>query len=56
MITLSAGLSVSRRCMPLGVARSSFYYRPRPTSVDEFDPLNRLDRIFTGHPVHAGGG
>jgi putative transposase len=36
-----------------GIARSSFYYQPRPTSADELDLLNRLDRIFTEHPVYG---
>ena len=30
MIAPGAGLSVSRQCALLAVARSSFYYRPRP--------------------------
>ena len=30
MITPEAGLSISRQCALLGVARSSFYYRHRP--------------------------
>ena len=53
MIAPNAGLSVNRQCMLLGIARSSFYYQPRPTSAEEFDLLNRLDRIFTEHPVYG---
>ena len=53
MIAPDAGLSVSRQCTLLGIARSSFYYQPRPTSAEELDLLNRLDRIFTGHPVYG---
>jgi hypothetical protein len=30
-----------------GIARSSFYYRPRPESAEELELLKRLDRIFT---------
>jgi transposase InsO family protein len=52
MITPNAALSVNRQCTLLGIARSSFYYQPRPTSA-EFDLLNRLDRIFTEHPVYG---
>jgi hypothetical protein len=39
MIAPEAGLSVSRQCALLGIARSSFYYRPpaRP-----HDPLIKL--------------
>jgi hypothetical protein len=33
MIAPEAGLSVSRQCTLLGIARSSFYYRPRPERV-----------------------
>jgi len=53
MIAPTAGLSVSRQCMLLGIARSSFYYQPRPGSAEELDLLSRLDRIFTDHPVYG---
>jgi len=53
MIAPEAGLSVSRQCTLLGVARSSFYYRPRPESSEELDLLKRLDRMFTDHPVYG---
>ena len=33
MIAPEAGLSISRQCAPLGVARSSFYFGPWPESV-----------------------
>src|SRR6478609_5422579 len=52
MIAPEAGLSV-RQCTPLGVARSGFYYRPRPESAEELELLERLDRIFTDHPVYG---
>ena len=53
MIAPEAGLSVSRQCALLGVARSSFYYRPRPESAEELELLKRLDRIFTDYPVYG---
>ncbi len=53
MIAPEAGLSVSRQCALLGIARSSFYYRPRPEAAEELDVLKRLDRIFTSHPVYG---
>jgi putative transposase len=53
MIAPEAGLSVSRQCTLLGIARSSFYYRPRPRSAEELELLKRLDRIFTDHPVYG---
>jgi putative transposase len=51
MIAPEAGLSVNRQCALLGIARSSFYYRPRPE--EELDILKRLDRIFTNDPVYG---
>src|ERR1700736_1296116 len=53
MIAPEAGLSVSRQCALLGIARSSFYYRPRAGAAEELEPLERLDRIFTDHPVYG---
>ncbi len=53
MITPNAKLSISRQCMLLGIARSSFYYQPQPASAAELDLLNRLDQIFTEHPVYG---
>src|SRR4051812_40007796 len=53
MIAPEAGLSISRQCTLLGVARSSFYYRPRPESGEELELLERLDRIFTDNPVYG---
>ena len=53
MIAPNAGLPINRQCTLLGIARSSFYYQSRPTSADELDLLNRLDRIFTEHPVYG---
>ena len=43
MIAPEAGLSVTRQCALLGIARSSFYYRPQPESAEELDLLKRLD-------------
>src|SRR4029077_12509583 len=51
MIAPEAGLSVSRQCALLGIARGSFYYRPRPESAEELELLKRLDRMFTHNPV-----
>jgi putative transposase len=53
MIAPDAELSISRQCTLLGIARSSFYYQPQPASAAELDLLNRLDRIFTEHPVYG---
>ena len=53
MIAPEAGLSVSRQCALLGIARSSCYYRPRAESAEELELLKRLDRIFTDYPVYG---
>jgi len=53
MIAPNAGLSISRQCTLLGIARGGFYYQPRAASADELDLLNRLDRTFTEHPVYG---
>src|SRR5271169_5551523 len=53
MMAPEAGLSISRQCTLLGVARSSFYYGPRPESAEELELLKRLDRIFTDYPVYG---
>src|ERR1700760_1533317 len=53
MIAPEAGLSVSRQCALLGIARSSFYYRPRPEAAEELGILKQLDRIFTNDPVYG---
>jgi putative transposase len=49
----SLGLSISRQCMLLGIARSSFCYQPQPSTAAELDLLTRLDRIFTEHLVYG---
>src|SRR5258706_1412246 len=46
MIAPEAGLSVSRQSTLLGIARSSFYYRPPPESAEGLEVLERLDRRF----------
>src|ERR1700732_1556799 len=53
MIAPEAGLSISRQCTLLGVARSGFYLPPRPVSAEELELLERLDRIFTDNPVYG---
>src|SRR5258706_2539681 len=53
MIAPEAGLSVIRQCALLGIARSSFYYRPRPESAEELELLKRLDRMFTDNPIYG---
>ena len=56
MIAPEAGLSISRQCTLLGIARSSFYYQPRPTSAEELDLLNQAEAGHQRgvHPSAAG--
>src|ERR1700730_5983061 len=53
MIAPEAGLSVRRQGTLLGIARTTFYDRPRPEAAEELELLKRLDRIFTEHPVYG---
>lgn len=46
-------LSVARRCALLGVARSSAYCRPTGDSEEELALMERIDRIFTEHPMYG---
>jgi hypothetical protein len=48
MIAPEAGLSISRQCTLMGIARSSFYYRQRPESAEELELLKRAH--FSGDP------
>ena len=52
MITPNAELFINRQCWLSGITRS-IYYRPRPPSAAEIDLPNRLDRMFTEHPVYG---
>ena len=43
-------LSVARQCALLGLARSSYYYRPRGVSAADLAAMRLLDEVFTAHP------
>ena len=53
MIAPEAGLSVSRQCTLLGVARSSFYYRPRPASAEKLELLAKPEPALAKAGVWA---
>ena len=53
MIAPEAGLSVTRQCALLGIARSSFYYRPRPEAVEDYD-IEHLTGDLVGLMDHLG--
>src|SRR6267154_2707283 len=57
MIAPEAGLSISRQCTLLGVARGGFYYRPRPESAEELGlwavrPKRSTSKRHPGHKVY----
>jgi putative transposase len=43
-------LSVQRQCELLGLARSTYYYQPRPESAENLRLLRRLDKIYLEYP------
>ena len=47
MIAPEAGLSVSRQCALLAVARQQLLLQIQPEHPEELELLERLDRIFT---------
>jgi len=51
MIAPEAGLSVTRQCALLGIARSSFYCRPRPESAEELGPAVQSSAVSPGLAV-----
>ena len=43
-------LSVQQQCELLGLARSSYYYQPRPGSAENLRLLRRLDELYLEWP------
>lgn len=46
-------LSAARQCQLLGLARSSYYYLPRPESAENLHYLRLLDEEYTRHPFYG---
>jgi putative transposase len=46
-------LSAARQCQLLGLARSSYYYLPRPESAENLRYLRLLDEEYTRHPFYG---
>ncbi len=46
-------LTIQRQCELLGVARSTYYYRPRPESADNLGLLRRLDQLYLDCPFYG---
>lgn len=46
-------LSLTRQCLLLGLARSSFYYAPLPQSAQNLRLMRQLDELYTAHPFYG---
>ena len=46
-------MSVARQCALLGLARSSWYYQPRPPTALTQELLDRLDEQYTRTPFYG---
>lgn len=46
-------LSIATQADLLGVSRSQFYYEPVPVSPLNLDLMNRIDKLYTDHPVYG---
>ena len=46
-------MSVARQCALLGLARSSWYYQPRPVAATTQELLDRLDAQYTRTPFYG---
>lgn len=47
------GLSMSRQCALLGLARSTAHYRPMPMDAAELDLMSRIDLLYTQCPFYG---
>jgi putative transposase len=46
-------ISISRQCELLGLARSSFYYEPRPETEENLRLMHMLDKQYTATPCYG---
>lgn len=46
-------LSIKRQCELLGLNRSSYYFKPKGFSVEDYAIMRRMDEIFTEHPYYG---
>jgi putative transposase len=46
-------LSIQRQCELLGLARSSYYYRPQGVSAEDLECMRLIDELFTQHPFYG---
>jgi hypothetical protein len=45
-------LSIQQQCELLGVPHSTYYYQPRPESVENLRLLHQLDRLYLKCPFY----
>ena len=50
MIDREHDLPISRQAEALGVSRGAVYYKPRPTSTEDFRIMRRLDELHLDYP------
>ena len=43
-------ISAKRQCQLLGLPRSTYYHRPKPTAVEELKLMRLIDETYTAHP------
>lgn len=46
-------LSISRQAEFLGINRTSLYYKPVPTSDEEYMIKRIIDEVYTAHPEYG---
>lgn len=46
-------MSISRQCELLGLARSSYYYRPAEENAENLELMRLIDEEYTRHPFHG---
>jgi putative transposase len=46
-------ISIARQCELLTISRSSVYYRPAPTKVEDAELKNQIDEIYTEMPFYG---
>jgi putative transposase len=51
--TENRSISISRQCELLGLARSSFYYEPRPETEENLRLMQMLDKQYTATPCYG---
>jgi len=53
MITPEHPLPITRQCRLLDLARSSFYYRPKPISARDLELMRAIDEIHLAYPFYG---